>query len=124
RHSPRKRRADQTPWRNSAGALEPGAELRPVRKPMNAWISWRVRSSRKSAYAVCIACSSLAGHARAETPEQRPVATVLFDEGRKLLEEARYDEACPKFLASARLVRSSGTLLNLADCYEHLGRTA
>jgi hypothetical protein len=52
------------------------------------------------------------------------VATGLFDEGRQLLEAGRYDEACPKFLASARLVRSSGTLLNLTDCYDRLGRAA
>lgn len=60
--------------------------------------------------------------ARAQTAEA--AATALFDEGRKLLAQHRYAEACPKFAESQRLAPSGGTLLNLADCYEHVGQTA
>jgi hypothetical protein len=51
-------------------------------------------------------------------------ATALFDEGRKLMGEHRWAEACPKLAESQRLAPSGGTLLNLADCYEHAGQTA
>jgi hypothetical protein len=51
-------------------------------------------------------------------------ATALFDEGRKLMEQHRWSEACPKLAESQRLAPSGGTLLNLAECYEHAGQTA
>jgi hypothetical protein len=51
-------------------------------------------------------------------------ATALFDEGRKLMAEHRWADACPKLAESERLAPSGGTLLNLADCYEHTGQTA
>lgn len=51
-------------------------------------------------------------------------ATALFDEGRKLMAAHKYAEACPKLAESERLAPSGGTLINLADCYEHTGQTA
>jgi hypothetical protein len=51
-------------------------------------------------------------------------ATALFDEGRRLMGEHKFAEACPKLAESERLAPSGGTLLNLADCYEHTGQTA
>jgi hypothetical protein len=52
------------------------------------------------------------------------IAESLFREGKKLLEQKRYDEACPKFKESARLDPSSGVELALGLCYEGQGRTA
>src|SRR5258705_5565961 len=51
-------------------------------------------------------------------------ARILFDENRRLAAEGKYDRACPKFEESQRLDPGMGTLFNLADCWEHLGRTA
>ena len=51
-------------------------------------------------------------------------AEVLFSEGRRLMGEGKIEEACAKFADSHKLGPSSGTLLNLASCYEKLGRNA
>jgi hypothetical protein len=63
--------------------------------------------------------------ARAEaTPSEKVAAQTLFDEGRALVASGRFAEACPKLEESQRLDPTSGTLINLADCYEREGRTA
>jgi hypothetical protein len=49
-------------------------------------------------------------------------AAELFEEGRVLLQKQDFRAACPKFADSAALEPKVGTLLNLADCEEHLGR--
>jgi len=51
-------------------------------------------------------------------------AEVLFTEGRKALDEKRYDEACRKFAESEHLEPAVGTLMNLATCEEKLGKLA
>jgi hypothetical protein len=51
-------------------------------------------------------------------------ARVLFAEGRRLADAGRYAEACLEFDKSLRLDPGVGTSFNLADCEEHLGRTA
>jgi hypothetical protein len=54
----------------------------------------------------------------------KALAETLFIQGRKLMEAERYAEACPKLEASNREDASAGTMLNLAICYEKLGRSA
>ncbi len=51
-------------------------------------------------------------------------ARTLFAEGRKLVDDGNYPDACPKFEESLRLDPGTGTSFNLADCLEHIGRTA
>lgn len=51
-------------------------------------------------------------------------AEALFDEGRRLSQAGKYAEGCPKLEASQKLDPALGTLLNLADCNEKLGKTA
>ncbi len=51
-------------------------------------------------------------------------AEALFLEGRRLMAEHRYDEACAKLAASQNASPAVGTLLNLGECYERAGKTA
>lgn len=71
-----------------------------------------------------LALSALSRPARAQDASQKASAEALFLEARNLLEAGRAAEACPKLEASQKLDPQLGTLLNLADCYERLGRTA
>lgn len=60
---------------------------------------------------------ALAGTARAQES-----ADKLFDEGRDLMTKGRASEACPKFEKSQELDPGRGTLINLAACYEAVGK--
>ncbi|MEP7123566.1 MAG: tetratricopeptide repeat protein [Byssovorax sp.] len=71
--------------------------------------------------AAMIASGALSAPARAD---DNAAAEALFQQAKTLTEQQRYDEACPKFAASYKLDRTLGTLLNLADCEEHLGHVA
>ena len=51
-------------------------------------------------------------------------AEALFSEGRKLFSEGNYAAACTKFEASYKADPAIGTQLNLAMCWEKLGKTA
>jgi hypothetical protein len=51
-------------------------------------------------------------------------AEALFLAGREAVERKDYASACPKFAESDRLDPAAGTLINLADCEEHIDRPA
>lgn len=70
------------------------------------------------AAALAVAPSSSAAD---PTPNERARADQLFAEGRKLMAEGKYDEACPKLAQSQQLDPGGGTILNLALCHEGQG---
>jgi len=51
-------------------------------------------------------------------------AQALFDQGKALMAEKKFAEACPKLEESQRLDPGMGTLFQLAVCYEGIGKTA
>jgi hypothetical protein len=54
-----------------------------------------------------------------------PVAAQsLFDDGKRLMREDRYVEACQKFEESQKMDPGLGTQFHLADCWQHIGRMA
>lgn len=62
--------------------------------------------------------------AHAEPSDSNAIAEQLFNQGRDLVKANRWAEACPKFEASLRADPVLGTRLNLAACYEHIGKLA
>ena len=86
---------------------------------MNAWEDGGVRRALPAL--VTSACILLAviGAAAAD-----PAADRLFREGRRLLRAGQVAEACERFADSQRIEPSVGTLLNLGDCHERMGRLA
>ena len=83
---------------------------------LSRWISGR---------AAWLAVAGLASVAQpAQAQSDSAAARALFAEGRNLMADERYAEACPKFEESLRLDHGMGTQFNLAHCWEKLGRTA
>ena len=60
--------------------------------------------------------------AHAQPGSQAAQGAKLFEEGRALVKEGKYAEACEKFAQSYQLDRAPGTQLNLGDCAEREGK--
>jgi TolA-binding protein len=72
----------------------------------------------RSAFVFCFFFATMA---RADA---RADAEKLFDEGRRAMQSGDYALACPKFEASNKADPAVGTQMNLAMCWEKLGKTA
>lgn len=59
-----------------------------------------------------------------QVPESKARADRLFQEGRRLIGERRFVEACTRLEQSLALDVAGGTLLNLSQCYEATSRFA
>jgi serine/threonine-protein kinase len=69
--------------------------------------------------------ASVSGVAAADPSAQDSAAAQsLYDEARKLTSGGKWGDACPKLEESQRLDPTPVTEFYLADCYEHVGRTA
>jgi hypothetical protein len=62
--------------------------------------------------------------ASAQDAQSVAAAESLFQAGKGLMAQNKFDEACPKFAESYRLNPLPGTSLNLANCYKQSGKTA
>ncbi len=62
--------------------------------------------------------------ARAEDTRDPAAAEALFREGRSAAQKKDFTTACAKFRESNRLDPAVGTVFNIADCEEKLGRLA
>jgi hypothetical protein len=74
--------------------------------------------------ALLLALAASPALAQAPSKDVRAAAVALFDEGRALMAAGKHAEACPKLAESQQLDPGIGTLFNLSDCYERIGRTA
>lgn len=61
---------------------------------------------------------------QAGSPADRAAAEALFQEGRQYIARGELEPGCGKLAASQRRDPAIGTLLNLGDCYDRLGRSA
>ncbi len=81
----------------------------------------------RRAVAVAVVAAALAASAPASAEPSvadKAAAEGLFEQGRNLMREGKYADACPKFVESQRLDPGVGTLLFLGECYERTGRLA
>ena len=82
-------------------------------------------SSTTVARTIAFAVLFSAGSAIAQTnASDAAIAQSLFEEGRKLMNEKKFPEACPRLERSYKLDPAPGTLLNLAVCHEAIGKNA
>jgi hypothetical protein len=80
---------------------------------------------RRALASLAVVLATLVTRAASAQPSTRDVAAEeLFTEGRDLIQQGRFREACEKFDASRRLEPAVGTLLGLGHCYEAQARTA
>jgi len=82
------------------------------------------RASYASSLAALLAVLATAGTSSGQTAADKAAAQALFDEGKRMMEERLYRQACARFEESQRLDPGIGTLYQLATCQEKLNKTA
>jgi len=79
-------------------------------------------------YIAALTSAALAGLAPAPLPaapsDTQATAEMLFEEGKQLLAAGQLEAACAKLETSHKIDPAPGTVVNLAICYQRLGRTA
>jgi serine/threonine-protein kinase len=82
------------------------------------------RHWRRASGLAALALVLLRAPAASAQAQDQATARALFDEARQLMASGSYAQACEKLHAASKLYPGPGVLLNLGDCYEHVGRTA
>jgi tetratricopeptide (TPR) repeat protein len=80
-------------------------------------------ASRAALIAGLLLLGSVAHAQPAQTPQQKE-ADEAFKKGRDLLKQGNFIDACDEFNKSHRLDPANGTLFNIAQCSEQIGRLA
>jgi len=73
---------------------------------------------------IALTVSMTGAQAGAQSKDDLARADAMFNAGKALVDAGQYADACAKFAESKRLVPGLGVTLYLADCYEHVGRSA
>ena len=81
-------------------------------------------SPRRTTSALLVTAALLAPARALAEPRDATAASALFQAGRQAMDAKDFASACPKFAESYRLDPAVGTLLNLANCEEKVGRLA
>ena len=86
-------------------------------------------NGKSARFALCFAAivspfATRTVRAQEVSADSSAAAQALFDEAKRLIQHGDANAACPKFEESQRLEPGVGTKLNLANCYEQVGRTA
>jgi hypothetical protein len=89
-----------------------------------AWTRLARRAAVVGLCALCLWFASINGARAAADPADKATAEVLFQEGKALMRDGKFDVACAKLAESQRLDPAVGTLLFLGECYENNGQTA
>jgi hypothetical protein len=76
-----------------------------------------------AAAALAVVCGT-SGMAAAQSKDDVARADALFNAAKALTDAGQFADACAKYAESKRLAPGIGVTLYLADCYEHIGRTA
>jgi hypothetical protein len=79
---------------------------------------------RRFASIPLLAMTIAVGAASPAAADDETAALALFRAGREAAERGDHETACKRFRESVALERAAGTLLNLGDCNERLGRLA
>jgi hypothetical protein len=81
------------------------------------------RSSLSALSSIAAACAAIVlTMTPAARADDTAAADALFQEGKALADANDFARACPKFEASLAASRSLGTLMNLANCFEQIGK--
>jgi hypothetical protein len=90
---------------------------------MESRLARRITRAGRPALAAALLAALLLGAPPARA-DDTAAAEALFQQAKTLTDGQKWREACPKFAASYKLDKTLGTLLNLADCEEHVDQIA